>query len=144
MFYVVMFLLALGSWSMGLCIGKHFRFPCFLIFFLFLLFLPFIFPVANVEYLLKLADEYQMTSVLDLCASFLRMERKRESNAMEILLLAQRYKLGSLAEDCCNVLAKMTLKDLEEYDEFEELDGKNLREILLPRMRKLEKKRYQA
>ena len=111
----------------------------FLIFFLFLLFLLFIFPVANVEYLLKLADEYQMTSVLDLCASFLRMERKHESNAMKILLLAQRYKLDSLAEDCCTVLAKMTLEDLEECDEFEELDGKNLREILLPRVRNLEK-----
>ena len=95
--------------------------------------------MTNVKHILKLADEYQMTSVLDLCASFLRMERKRESNAMKILLLAQRYKLDSVAEDCCTVLAKMTLKDLEKYDEFEELDGKNLREILLPRMRKLEK-----
>lgn len=135
-----MLLLAyLGSRSMGICVGKHFRFP----FWNFLLIPPFssffIFSVTNVEYLLKLADEYQMTSVLDLCASFLKIERKRESNAMKILLLAQKYKLDSLAEDCCTFLAKMTLKDLEEYDEFVELDGKNLREILLPRMRKLEK-----
>ena len=94
--------------------------------------------VNSVGHILKLADEYQMTSVLDLCGNFLKIKRKREHNAMRILLLAQRYKLDTVAEDCRAVLAKMTLQDLEEYDEFEELDGKNLREILLPRLRKLE------
>ncbi|XP_020620836.1 uncharacterized protein LOC110058520 isoform X2 [Orbicella faveolata] len=92
----------------------------------------------NVEHLLKLADEYQVKGVLDLCASCLKNEPKTESNAMKILLLAQQYGLSSISEDCCNLLAGIKLDRLEKYEQLPLLNNENLRGILLPRMRHLE------
>lgn len=92
----------------------------------------------NVEQVLKLADEYEMKVIMDLCANCLRNEPKTEYNAMKILLLAQKYRLENLDEDCKNVLAKMKLQRLEQCKGFTELDGENVRGILLPRMRRLE------
>ena len=90
------------------------------------------------EHLLKLADEYQVKGILDMCAGCLRNEPKTEFNAMKILLLAQQYRLGHIAKGCQNVLSKMKLERLERYEEFLLLNNENLRGILLPRMRKLE------
>lgn len=97
------------------------------------------FSVNNVEHLLKLADEYQVKGILDLCASCLKNEPKTESNAMRILFLAQQYGLTSVGEDCCNLLAEIKLERLEKYEQFPLLNSDNLRRILLPRMRNLEK-----
>lgn len=93
----------------------------------------------NVEHLLRLADEYQIKGIIDMCTSFLKNEAKTKSNAMEILLLAQQYGLDDeIGEDCCSVLEEMKLQKLEGYVEFVELNSENLRSILLPRMRELE------
>ena len=96
------------------------------------------FSVNNVEHLLKLADEYQVKGILDLCASCLMNEPKTESNAMKILLLAQQYRLNNIAKSCYSILTKMKLERLEKYEEFPLLNDENLRGILLPRMRQLE------
>ena len=91
------------------------------------------------EHILKLADEYQMNSVIERCGSFLRITKKGDADAMYILVLAQKYTLSAVAEECCELLADLSLEDLETHNEFEELDGYNLRQVLLPRMRRLEK-----
>ncbi|PFX33698.1 uncharacterized protein LOC111333971 [Stylophora pistillata] len=93
----------------------------------------------NVERFLKLAEEYQIKTVLDLCATCLRNEPKTKDNAMKILLLVQKYRLSYVGDDCRNVLAKLSLQRLEKYKEFSDLNGENLRAILLPGMRRLEK-----
>ena len=94
--------------------------------------------MENVEHLLKLAEEYQIKTVLDLCANFLRYEPKTEDNAMKILLLAQKYRLSNVGDDCRILLAQLSLQRLERYREFPDLNGENLRAIILPRMRRLE------
>lgn len=93
----------------------------------------------NVEHLLRLADEYQIKGILDMCSSFLKKEAKTETNAMKILLLAQQYDLNDkIREGCCHVLSQMKLQKLEGFEEFVELDAENLRRILIPRMKLLE------
>ena len=94
--------------------------------------------MENVEHLLKLAEEYQIKTVLDLCANFLRYEPKTEDNAMKILLLAQKYRLSNVGDDCRILLAQLSLQRQERYREFPDLNGENLRAIILPRMRRLE------
>lgn len=96
------------------------------------------FSVDNVEHILKLADEYEMKLILDLCTNCLRNEPKTEYNAMKILLLAQKYRLENFDEDCKNILSKMKLQRLERCTGFAELNGENVRGVLLPRMRRLE------
>lgn len=93
----------------------------------------------NVEHLLKLADEYQVKGVFDLCVSFLKNKPKTESSAMKILLLAQQYGLSGIGEDCRNFLAGIKSDKLEKYEEFPLLNNENLLGILLPRMKYLEK-----
>ena len=66
--------------------------------------------MENVEHLLKLAEEYQIKTVLDLCANFLRDEPKTEDNAMKILLLAQKYRLSNVGDDCRILLAQLSLQ----------------------------------
>ena len=78
------------------------------------------------EHLLKLAEEYQIKTVLDLCANFLRYEPKTEDNAMKILLLAQKYRLSNVGDDCRILLAQLSLQRLERYGEFSDLNGENL------------------
>ena len=78
------------------------------------------------EHLLKLAEEYQIKTVLDLCANFLRYEPKTEDNAMKILLLAQKYRLSNVGDDCWILLAQLSLQRLERYGEFSDLNGENL------------------
>ena len=82
--------------------------------------------MENVEHLLKLAEEYQIKTVLDLCANFLRDEPKTEDNAMKILLLAQKYRLSNVGDDCRILLAQLSLQRLERYGEFSDLNGENL------------------
>lgn len=95
--------------------------------------------MENVGHILKLADEYQINSVIERCGSFLRITKKGNADAMYILVLAQKYKLSAVAEECCELLADLSLEDLEAYEEFKEVDGYHLRQVLLPRMRRLEK-----
>ena len=78
------------------------------------------------EHLLKLAEEYQIKTVLDLCANFLRDEPKTEDNAMKILFLAQKYRLSNVGDDCRILLAQLSLQRLERYGEFSDLNGENL------------------
>lgn len=78
------------------------------------------------EHLLQLAEEYQIKTVLDLCAKFLRDEPKTEDNAMKILLLAQKYRLSNVGDDCRILLAQLSLQRLERYGEFSDLNGENL------------------
>ena len=78
------------------------------------------------EHLLQLAEEYQIKTVLDLCANFLRDEPKTEDNAMKILLLAQKYRLSNVGDDCRILLAQLSLQRLERNGEFSDLNGENL------------------
>ena len=93
----------------------------------------------SVEHILQLADEYQMQSIVDLCATCLKYEPKTKRNAMAILLLAQRYHLQGVRESCYELLKDNSIKELQEREEFDELDAESLREILIPRMQRLEK-----
>ena len=78
------------------------------------------------EHLLKLAEEYQIKTVLDLCANFLRDEPKTEDDAMKILLLAQKYRLNNMGDDCRILLAQLTVYKGWRYGEFSDLNGENL------------------
>ena len=56
---------------------------------------------------------------------------------MKILLLAQKYGLSNVGDDCRILLAQLSLQRLERYREFPDLNSENLRAIILPRMRRL-------
>ena len=58
---------------------------------------------------------------------------------MAILLLAQRYHLQGVRESCYELLKDNSIKELQEREEFDELDAESLREILIPRLQRLEK-----
>ena len=93
------------------------------------------FLVENVEHVLKLADEYQMKRIIQTCGKLLKAEPKIRANAtMGILLLAQKYGLSEVCDDCHGPLGQLSLKELQGLEGFKMLDGENTRKLLVPHL----------
>ena len=61
--------------------------------------------MENVEHLLLLSDEYQVTEqIFKPCVKFLDEEPKTKENVMKILALAELYNLEKVRQDCDDLL----------------------------------------
>lgn len=99
----------------------------------------------KVDHLLKLADEYQATSVFDLCVRFLNDEPKTEENAVRILYLAnstmmarEEERLDIVRRDCYSLIRDMELEDIMEKEDFKSLDRDTSESVLVKRTERLE------
>lgn len=86
-----------------------------------------------VDHLLKLADEYQVMSVLDLCVKCLRDESKSKHNAVRILYLAnatvmarEDERLAIARWKCTDLIENMELTDIVGKMDFRNLDRDSL------------------
>ena len=100
----------------------------------------------KVDHLLKLADEYQVMSVLDLCVKCLRDEPKTEENAVRILYLTNASaiardseRLDIVREECYSLIKDMKLKDIMENEDFKSLDHDSSERVLVKRAERLER-----
>jgi len=76
----------------------------------------------NFEYLLALADEYQIDELRDMCIQFIKNTRKSDSNILNYIAVIQRYKLNSIASCCDNFIEKTTQNTLTENFYYENLE----------------------
>ena len=100
----------------------------------------------KVDHLLKLADEYQVMSVLDLCVKCLRDEPKTEQNAVRILYLTNASaiardseRLDIVREECYSLIKDMKLKDIMENEDFKSLDHDSSERVLVKKAERLER-----
>lgn len=101
-------------------------------------FLFFINLVENVEHLLRLSDEYQVTGIFEQCVKFLERQPKTEGNVMKIMILASLYKLGSVVESCYTTIREMKRQSILEATQQEALDKETLQNIMSQRLERLE------
>ncbi len=100
----------------------------------------------KVEHLLKLADEYQAVSVLDLCVKCLKDERKSKQNVVKIIFLADSTvmakeddRLDGVREECNDLIKNIELSDILGKKDFKNLDRDSLENVFVQRTERLEK-----
>ena len=102
--------------------------------------------MEKVEHLLKLADEYQVMSIFDLCVKCLKDEPKSKKNAVRILYLASTSviardseRLDVVRQECYSLIEDMQLNDIMEKEDFKSLDRDSSERALVKRTERLEK-----
>lgn len=95
--------------------------------------------MENVEHLLLLSDEYQVTEqIFKPCVKFLDEEPKTKENVMKILALAELYNLEKVRQDCDDLLKGLSLKTLSDTVQFQNIDKDKLQYFLTQRIELLE------
>ena len=95
--------------------------------------------MENVEHLLLLSDEYQVTEqIFKPCVKFLDEEPKTKENVMKILALAELYNLEKVRRDCDDLLKGLSLKTLSDTVQFQNIDKDKLQHFLTQRIELLE------
>lgn len=95
--------------------------------------------LENVEQLLQLSDEYQVTEhIFKPCVKFLEDEPKTKENVMKIRALADLYALEKVHQDCDKLLSGMKLDTLSETVQFENIEKGKLEHFLTQRIKVLE------
>ena len=97
------------------------------------------FLVENVEHLLLLSDEYQVTEqIFKPCVKFLDKEPKTKENVMKILALAELYNLEKVRKECNNLLKGLSLQTLSDTVQLQNIDKDKLQHFLTQRIELLE------
>lgn len=95
--------------------------------------------MENVEHLLQLSDEYQVTEhIFKPCVKILEDEPKNKENVMKSLALAELYNLEKVHQDCNDLLKGMNLKTLSDTVQFQNIDRDKLKHFLTQRIELLE------
>jgi len=93
----------------------------------------------NVEDLLQLSDEYQVTQLIfDPCVKFLEDQSKTRENIMKILAIANLYNLEKVHQSCIDLLKNMKLESLSETVHLQDLDKEKTQYYLTQRIERLE------
>lgn len=75
----------------------------------------------NIMHLLKLAKEFEIEKVLYLCSSFLLGIEKPDLKCINFLLLAERYGLEDVKQQCFEMASTFPLHELKMSEKFNEL-----------------------
>jgi hypothetical protein len=97
-----------------------------------------LFAVNNVEYIYRLADEYQTDSVIESCTKFLKTTKITSENVMKMLAISKLCQADELHQQCYDVLQQCTIEDLESKGALTDLDEDGLRSVLLQKAKGLE------
>ena len=96
-------------------------------------------------HLLKLADEYDVQGVLDLCTKCLQDMPKSEENVVTILYLAtdtltasEDYRLDGVRDDCEILIKEMDLANITAKSDFKKLNRDSMERVFVKRTDRLE------
>ncbi|XP_068696133.1 BTB and MATH domain-containing protein 42-like [Montipora capricornis] len=99
----------------------------------------------KVDDLLKLADEYQVQGIVDICVKVLQGEPISEQNAITILYLAtctaavrEDGRLEGVRGQCYSMIKNMELADIQGEEDYEYLESEILERVLVNRNQRLE------
>ena len=79
----------------------------------------------NCYFLLELAHEYRIESIVEKCQSFmaLMVKEKMEDDVLEMLIYGQKYQLKTLISACIDGARRLSLKELKQHKEEIESDN---------------------
>ena len=96
-------------------------------------------------HLLKLADEYDVQGVLDLCIKCLQDVPKSEVNVVKILYLAtntltasEDYRLDDVRDECEILIKEMDLANITAKSDFKKLNRDSMERVFVKRTDRLE------
>ena len=96
-------------------------------------------------HLLKLADEYDVQGVLDLCTKCLKEVTKSEENVVKILYLAtdtviasEDSRLDDVRDECEILLKEMDLANITAKSDFKKLNRDSMERVFVKRTDRLE------
>ena len=80
---------------------------------------------ANCYFLLELAHEYRIESIVEKCQSFMvvTVKEKMEDDVLAMLIYGQKYQLKSLISACIDETRRLSLKELKQHKEEIEPDN---------------------
>ncbi|XP_067049149.1 actin-binding protein IPP-like [Acropora muricata] len=100
----------------------------------------------QVEHLLKLADEYQASGIVDVCVKIMNSEAQCKDNVVKILHLAtctptvrEDERLILVREQCYEVTKNMELTETQGKESYENLEKDAMERVLVERIQRLEK-----
>ena len=101
----------------------------------------------NLDFLLPLAREYQMTVLTQKCEDYLLWgkEKKNEiSSIMKTLIVAQNFSLERLKTDCIKKTQNLSTEDLKSHELYDQLEPLSQRRMVELQMDNMEKKLSEA
>ena len=101
----------------------------------------------NLDFLLPLAREYQMTVLTQKCEDYLLWgkEKKNEiSSIMETLIVAQNFSLERLKTDCIKKTQNLSTEDIKSHELYDQLEPLSQRRMVELQMDNMEKKLSEA
>ena len=101
----------------------------------------------NLDFLLPLAREYQMTVLTEKCEDYLLwgMEKKNEiSSIMETLIVAQNFSLERLKTDCIKKTQNLSTEDIKSHELYDQIEPLSQRRMVELQMDNMEKKLSEA
>ena len=103
------------------------------------------YSVDKMGHLLKLADEYDVQGVLDLCTKCLKDVPKSEENVVKILYLAtdtviasEDSRLDGVRDDCEILIKDMDLVNITAKSDFKKLSRDSMERVFVKRTERLE------
>ena len=103
------------------------------------------YSVDKMGHLLKLADEYDVQGVLDLCTKCLKDVPKSEENVVKILYLAtdtviasEDSRLDGVRDDCEILIKDMDLVNISAKSDFKKLSRDSMERVFVKRTERLE------
>ena len=103
------------------------------------------YSVDKMGHLLKLADEYDVQGVLDLCTKCLKDVPKSEENVVKILYLAtdtviasEDSRLDGVRDDCEILIKDMDLVNISAKSDFKKLNRDSMERVFVKRTERLE------
>ena len=100
--------------------------------------MPFLLAAENYQFLLELAEEYQMERVKELCCEFLSCN-VQDTNCVKFYMIAEKFSLQAIMNETLQESKYLPLTSLESDECFKELPDKTKLDILKTRIRELEK-----
>ena len=86
----------------------------------------------NCYFLLDLAHEYQIASIIQLCEDFLVSMvkgKKTDKDVLTVLLVGQKYELKTLLQSCVSEARNLSLNELKRHNKRSEIDQENYQHI---------------
>ena len=93
---------------------------------------------SNVYFLLSLADEYQMGRLTKRCEEYLLQRRKSKSQSIDFLVIAQKFNLKVLREQCIKIAKDWPLSKLKAHKMYKSVSLENGRELAEKRLEQIE------
>ena len=92
----------------------------------------------TVYFLLSLADEYQMGRLTKRCEEYLLQRRKSKSQSIDFLVIAQKFNLKVLREQCIKIAKDWPLSKLKAHKMYKSVSLENGRELAEKRLEQIE------